>query len=94
MLMYIRFFKRLFDILICLVGLPFFLILFILIGIAIKIEDRGPVFYLGERIGRNCTKFNMIKFRSMKVKAPNILNEDGSTYNAKDDPRVTRVGRN
>ena len=91
--MYIRFFKRLFDILICLAGLPFFLILFIFIGIAIKIEDRGPVFYLGERIGRNCTKFNMIKFRSMKVKAPNILNEDGSTYNAKDDPRVTRVGR-
>ena len=91
--MYIHFFKRFFDVLICLVGLPFFLILFIFIGIAIKIEDRGPVFYLGERIGRNCTKFNMIKFRSMKVKAPNILNEDGSTYNAKDDPRVTRVGR-
>ena len=35
----------------------------------------------------------MYKFRSMKVNAPNLLNKDGSTYNAKDDPRVTRVGR-
>ena len=35
----------------------------------------------------------MYKFRSMKVNAENITNPDGSTYNAKDDPRVTKVGR-
>lgn len=35
----------------------------------------------------------MYKFRSMKVNAPNIMNNDGSTYNAEDDPRVTKVGK-
>ena len=35
----------------------------------------------------------MYKFRSMKVNAENILNADGSTYNSKDDPRVTKVGK-
>lgn len=35
----------------------------------------------------------MYKFRSMKVNAENITNPDGSTYNAKDDPRVTKVGK-
>jgi len=35
----------------------------------------------------------MYKFRSMKLNAPNVLNPDGSTYNAKDDPRVTKIGR-
>lgn len=35
----------------------------------------------------------MYKFRSMKVNAENITNPDGSTYNSKDDPRVTKVGK-
>ena len=35
----------------------------------------------------------MLKFRSMRVNAPDLRNEDGGTYNAKDDPRVTRIGR-
>ena len=37
--------------------------------------------------------FKMYKFRSMKVNAPDIRNDDGSTYNSKDDPRVTRIGK-
>lgn len=37
--------------------------------------------------------FKMFKFRSMKVNAPDIRLEDGSTYNSEDDPRVTRIGR-
>ena len=56
------------------------------------LEDGGPVF-LGDRIGKDCRKFRMFKFRSMVVDAPDIRNPDGSTYNAKDDPRVTKVGR-
>ena len=48
---------------------------------------------MAERIGKNSKKLMMYKFRSMKVNAENILNADGSTYNAKDDPRVTKVGR-
>ena len=70
-----------------------FLILLIFIGLAIKIEDRGPIFYKAKRIGRNSNIFDMYKFRSMKVNAPNILNKDGSTYNSKNDSRVTKVGR-
>lgn len=87
------FLKRLFDIIISLIALPFVLIFTIIIGIIIKIEDGGPVFYKAQRIGKNSRIFSMYKFRSMKVNAPNILNADGSTYNAKDDPRVTKIGR-
>lgn len=91
--MYKLFFKRFFDIIISLIALPFFLLLFIPIAIMIKIGDRGPVFYKAERIGKNGRMIKMLKFRSMKVNAPNILNADGSTYNAKDDPRVTKIGK-
>ena len=87
------FLKRLFDIIVCLIILPFFLILLAVVAIAIKIDDGGPIFYKAERIGKNSKKMYMLKFRSMKVNAPNILNADGSTYNSKNDPRVTKVGR-
>ncbi len=88
-----RFIKRAFDLICCLIAFPFFLLLLIGIAIAIKIDDGGPVFYMAERIGKNSKKLMMFKFRSMKVNAPNLTNADGSTYNAKDDPRVTRVGK-
>lgn len=87
-----RFIKRAFDIIVCLCLLPFFLLLYIVVGILIKAEDGGPVFYKAKRIGKDSRIFDMYKFRSMKVNAPNIMNEDGSTYNAKDDPRVTKIG--
>jgi lipopolysaccharide/colanic/teichoic acid biosynthesis glycosyltransferase len=63
------------------------------VTIAIKIDDGGPVFYMAERIGKDSKKLKMFKFRSMKVNAPNLTNPDGSTYNSKNDPRVTRVGK-
>ncbi len=85
--------KRVFDLCCCVIALPFFAILAVIIAIAIKIDDGGPVFYMAERIGKDCKKLNMYKFRSMRVNAENILNADGSTYNAKDDPRVTKVGK-
>ena len=81
------------DWIIALLAFPFFLIIWLFVAIAIKIEDGGPVFYMAERIGKDCKKLRMYKFRSMKVNAENITNPDGSTYNAKDDPRVTKVGR-
>jgi len=90
MYMYI---KRLIDLLFCLIALPIFLVLFLVVGIAIKIEDGGPIFYKAKRIGKDKKIFDMYKFRSMKVNAPNILNEDGSTYNSASDNRVTRVGK-
>lgn len=87
------FIKRLFDLCVALIALPFFVILYVIIAVAIKLEDSGPVFYMAERIGKDCKRLRMYKFRSMKVNAENILNADGSTYNAKDDPRVTKVGK-
>ena len=91
--MYKRIIKRLLDIAISIIGLPFFAIIFIVVAPCIYFEDRGPVFYNGERIGRNGKLFRMHKFRSMKVNSPDIRLADGSTYNGKDDPRVTRIGR-
>lgn len=91
--MYKHFFKRIFDFLLSLICLPFLLIFFLGVAIAIKIDDRGPVFYLAKRIGKNGKLFKMVKFRSMKVNAPDIRLADGSTYNGDDDPRVTRVGK-
>ncbi|MBP3708099.1 MAG: sugar transferase [Clostridia bacterium] len=91
--MYSNFFKKAFDLLISLLCLPIFVILYCIIGIMIKIEDGGPIFYKAKRIGKNSKIFDMYKFRSMKVNAPNILNKDGSTYNSKNDVRVTKVGR-
>lgn len=84
--------KRLFDICVCLVLLPIFLILYVVIGIAIKLEDGGPIFYKSKRIGKDLKIIDMYKFRSMKVNAPMIVNSDGSTYNSATDDRVTKVG--
>ena len=91
--MYIKYIKRIIDLILVLLAIPFFLVFYIVFAILIKIEDNGPVFYKAERIGKNNKIFKMYKFRSMKVNAPNILNPDGSTYNAKNDPRVTKIGK-
>lgn len=91
--MYRLFIKRVLDIAISIAVLPIFVILYIVFGILIKLEDKGPVFYKAERIGKDKKIFLMYKFRSMKVNAPLLVNSDGSTYNSKDDPRVTKVGK-
>ncbi|MGF0040250.1 sugar transferase [Peptoniphilaceae bacterium SGI.131] len=91
--MYKRYIKRLFDIVLSLIAILILAIVFIPTVIAIKMEDGGPIFYNANRLGKNMIPFKMYKFRSMKVNAEDIRNADGSTYNADDDPRVTKVGR-
>lgn len=91
--MYKRFVKRLFDIVISLIALPFVLLEIIILAPFIHLTDKGPVFYNAERLGMNGKTFIMYKLRSMKVNSPNLKNADGSTYNAEDDPRVTKIGR-
>ncbi len=91
--MYSHYIKRILDIIICILGFPVFMLLFIIFGLLIKLEDQGPIFYKADRIGKGSKLYKMYKFRSMKVNAPTLLNEDGSTYNSKDDPRVTKVGK-
>lgn len=85
--------KRVIDIIFCIIILPIILLITIPIAIAIKIEDGGPVFYKSRRIGKNFKEFNMLKFRSMRVNAPDLRNDDGSTFNSKNDNRVTKIGR-
>ena len=60
-----RFTKRLFDILASLIGLVILSPVFLIVAIAIKIDDGGPIFYNQERIGKNGKEFKMYKFRSM-----------------------------
>lgn len=91
--MYINFIKPLLDFIIALCAMPFFVIIYFFVAIAIKLDDGGPVFYLADRIGRNGKMFKMYKFRSMKINAPIMYSADGSSYSAADDPRVTKVGK-
>lgn len=67
--------------------------LFLILAVAIFMEDKGSPLYAQPRLGLGGTVFKMYKFRSMKVNAPDLRSEDGGTFNAEDDPRVTRVGR-
>jgi lipopolysaccharide/colanic/teichoic acid biosynthesis glycosyltransferase len=60
------------------------------VALAIKIEDRGPIFYRQERWGRHRTRFQVLKFRSM---VPSSDREFGVRQATVDDKRVTRVGR-
>lgn len=91
--MYRKYIKRILDLIVGILGFPFFLISLIIFGPIIKATDKGPVFYNAKRIGKDGKLFKMFKFRSMKVNAPDIRLADGSTYNGEDDPRVTKVGK-
>ena len=93
MTMYNDLFKRILDLFVSLLAFPFFLLIFLFIAPAIYFNDKGPIFFNGNRMGKNGKRFSMYKFRSMKVNAPDIRNADGSTFNSDDDPRVTSVGR-
>lgn len=91
--MYLRYFKRVFDLLIALCALPFVVLTIIVVGPFIYYEDKGPIFYKAKRIAKGGKMFYMYKFRSMILNAPDIRLENGDTYNGDDDPRVTKIGR-
>ena len=91
--MYLKFFKRIFDIVLSIIAVIILIPVWIIIPILIVFDDRGPVFYFAPRIGKNNKKIMMYKFRSMKVNNVDIRNEDGSTFNSENDPRVTKIGK-
>lgn len=91
--MYQKYIKRILDIIISLIGLPFFLISFVFVAPAIFLNDHGTIFYKAKRRGQYGKVFEMYKYRSMKMNAPDLRNADNSTYNSSDDPRITKVGR-
>jgi lipopolysaccharide/colanic/teichoic acid biosynthesis glycosyltransferase len=82
--------KRLFDILLSSTGLILSSPLWLIFSIAIWLEDRGPIFYLQERVGRDGKIFKAIKFRSM---IPDAEKHSGVVQAVENDPRVTKVGR-
>lgn len=93
--------KRIFDFVASLLELIILSPLFLIIAIAIKIEDpKGPVFYSQIRLGKKQEAFKMYKFRSMVVDADKHLKDlldenevDGAMFKMKKDPRVTKVGQ-
>ena len=81
--------KRLFDIIVCLLSLPFLLPFFAITAIAIKLDFPGPVFYRGWRTGLGGKHFRIFKFRTMVVDAEKI----GGPSTALNDPRLTKIGK-
>jgi exopolysaccharide biosynthesis polyprenyl glycosylphosphotransferase len=93
--------KRTMDIIGAIVGLILTSIIFLVVAIAIKLEDpKGTVFFSQTRVGKNGKEFKMYKFRSMVSDAEEKLNDllkynevTGAMFKMKNDPRVTKVGR-
>lgn len=81
--------KRLIDISSSLMGLITLWPLLLWIGIRIKNEDGGPVFYRGERVGYRGKLFHIFKFRTMVADAEKL----GASSTSDDDTRITRIGR-
>lgn len=88
--MYKRFGKRALDLLLSGLGLIVLSPLFLIISIAIKAEDPGPVFFRQKRVGIHKTYFNIVKFRSMRQDTPH----DMPTHLLNDPQRwITKTGR-
>jgi len=86
-MIYENFGKRLFDIVCSFSGLVILSPLFILISILIKIDSRGPIFFLQKRMGKGGVNFKLIKFRSMYTNQDTKKNK----FTPGDDTRVTRL---
>ena len=69
---------------------PFWVIVIFVIPLLIWLEDRGPIFYSQDRIGKNKKIFKVIKFRTM---VPDAEKMTGAVWSTKNDPRITRIGQ-
>jgi lipopolysaccharide/colanic/teichoic acid biosynthesis glycosyltransferase len=81
--------KRAFDVVLSAAGLIVSAPLWLIIAVAIKIEDRGPIFFPQERVGLGGRPFKALKFRSM---VPNSDRRFGPVQAREHDPRITRIG--
>lgn len=77
--------KRLIDVVVSVIALIVFSPLILVVGIAIKMDDNGPVFFKQERLTRDGEIFKIVKFRSMKLNS-------GDKPAQKNDDRITKVG--
>jgi len=96
--------KRSFDISFAILLLPFIVPLVFIIGVLIKLDSKGPIFFTQERVGFRGKKIRVYKFRTMFVDSEerlrDLLDRDEEArreweefYKLRDDPRITRVGR-
>lgn len=92
--------KRFMDLVLVLLAMPVLLPVFAIVAAAIKLDSRGPAFFVQDRVGLHKRRFRMYKFRSMVVDAEarmaevEHLNEaEGPNFKVANDPRMTRVGR-
>ena len=87
--MYKAFIKRLIDIILSFIGMIVLIPIFIIVGMVIYVDDPGPIFFKQKRVGKGKSTFWLHKFRSMKVKTPDIpthMLENPEQY-------ITRVGK-
>ena len=87
---YVRYVKRLLDIVFSLVMLILLFPLLALVAVAVRLDSPGPALIWQERLGKDGRPFRFLKFRSMCVGAENMGH---GPFSPKGDPRVTRVGR-
>ena len=82
------FLKRIFDVIVSLIMLIILLPVFIILGVAIKIDSKGPVFFRQERITQYGRTFKIFKFRTMVNNAEKL----GTQVTIGNDSRITRIG--
>lgn len=93
--------KRVFDIFFSFIGLIILIPIYLIVGLIIKIDSKGPVLVKLNRVGSKNKVFGLYKFRSMVVGAEKMKKdlmqynerEDGPLFKMKDDPRITKVGK-
>lgn len=80
--------KRLFDLVFSFIGLLLLAPILVLIAVLIKLDSKGPILFIQNRVGKNNVDFNIYKFRTMRVKSE----KDGLLTLGNNDSRVTKVG--
>ena len=80
------FLKWCFDRVAALVGLVVLFLPLLFIAVLIKLDSKGPVFFLQHRIGKNGKPFRICKFRTMEDQS------EGDTVTTANDPRITHIG--
>ena len=79
--------KRIFDIIVSFIGLCMCAPLFVIVSILIKLDSKGPILYKSVRIGKNCKKFHIYKFRTM------FIDREELKGNLSHEQMVTRIGK-
>ena len=97
---YNKYIKRFIDIVLSFIALVLLSPVFLIIAICIKIESKGPVFFVHKRVGKNGKIIGIYKFRSMVANAeelikqftPEQMKEFKENFKLENDPRITKVG--